>query len=238
MSRYLLAILLLLTSLFGLEKREQLQPMKVSIIIPCHSKHFSLLSYLLNQYSLQTRLPEEVVISLSGVRFLSSAEIQDLENRSWPFALKVIQTQENLSAAENRNIACRESSGDLLLCQDADDFTHRGRVEVIKSLFEQYKIDFLVHGFTFDYSDLRKPIPKNFAELCVYQHEASQDLLQQRLHRGCPALVREVFQKIQWVDVPIEDAVFNSKVQQQFKTAVMLSLPLIYYRPIYRPDPR
>ncbi|HSX26762.1 MAG TPA: glycosyltransferase [Chlamydiales bacterium] len=233
----ILLAILLCTSFFGLEKREDLQPMKVSVVIPCHSKHFSLLSYLLSQYSQQTRLPEEIVISLSGVRFLSSAEIRELENRTWPFALKVIQTQENLSAAENRNIACRASSGDLLICQDADDFTHLRRVEVIQYLFENYKIDVLMHKFTMDYSDLRIPVPKDILPYCALHCEAVETAFH-NLCQGCPALTKEVFQEIQWPSVPGEDSVFTGLVCHRFKNFVILSFPLYLYRPIYRPDPR
>src|SRR5579862_7731339 len=127
------AILFLLCGgLSSLERRPRPQPMKVSVIVPCHSSHPHFLENLLLQYLKQTSIPHEVVISLSQIDRVDPVEIAKIQNRRWPFILKLITHPDQLCASANRNAACRESSGDLLIMQDADDIPHRQRVEVIK----------------------------------------------------------------------------------------------------------
>jgi hypothetical protein len=67
--KFILLFLMLTNTLLalGLEKRTQVQPMKVSVIIPCHSKHAVHLRNLLACYRRQSIPPDEVVISLSNI---------------------------------------------------------------------------------------------------------------------------------------------------------------------------
>lgn len=129
-------------ALFGLEKRDQPISHKVSVIVPCHSDHFPLLRTLLLQYQGQSVKPDEIVIALSNAGAVDPHQLGFLKKCSWPFELKIIESPHQQEPAVNRNLACRASTGDLIICQDADDLPHRQRVQVIKYLFEHYEIDF------------------------------------------------------------------------------------------------
>lgn len=85
---------------FGLEKREMPLYLKTSVIIPCASSHFPLLEGLLISYAKQTRLPDEIVISLSAADSIGRIGIAALEQKSWGFALKIIPHEEACSRGE------------------------------------------------------------------------------------------------------------------------------------------
>ena len=60
-----------------------------TLIIPCAGLHFPHLSHLLETYTHQTTLPDEVIVSLSSVRCLDSAAIAQLENQTAQTRIKV-----------------------------------------------------------------------------------------------------------------------------------------------------
>lgn len=208
--------------------------LKVSVIIPCHHRHFEFLEKLLSAYMSQLEPLDEVVISLSGVEHVPAAQLQRFERRSWPFCLKLIKTVGPKDASDNRNIACLNSTGDLLICQDADDLAHRQRVKVIRYLFEHFEIDLLLHQFELQTFSEQRPIQVEKApELCFrfntwYEHEVLS-----YVQHGCPALMRYVWESVQWEKNPngLEDTWFNWRVCQQFSHKAILFLPLIAYRP-------
>jgi len=206
--------------------------MKVSVIIPCHSKHFHLLGALLSQFRNMTVFPNEIVISISGCKKIDPLRIETLELFNYPFALKILKHQEQFDPSDNRNFACRESTGDLLICQDADDWPHIQRVEIIKCLFENYKIDYLIHRFTLDPNEWQERYEIDAARFCTLRRDAVNETFV-HVAQGCPAFTREVFSRVQWEPFPgggAEDGWFNSRVAQVFERSVILSLPIYYYR--------
>lgn len=212
----------------GLIVRDKYTPMKISIIVPCHFKHFPYIHELLNCFSNQTVLPDEIVISLSEAGKISSDEISAIENSEWPFKLTIVQNQDKMNAGKNRNTACANSSGDLIICQDADDIPHPQRVEIIKILFETYEIDHLLHYWT------RSPfVTYSFDE--VFSRCFSIKKLKPSLGDityGNPAFTREVWKKIKWTEKNIkgEDVQFNLQAYNQFQRKLILNLPLLNYR--------
>src|SRR6185436_18764768 len=114
-------------------------------LIPCHPAHFVFLENLLQCHAQQTVVPDEVVISLSQGWKIPERARSDLTSREWPFKLVLLTHAHKLCAGENRSMAADNSSGDLLICQDADDLPHPQRIEIIKHLFEHFEIDHLRH---------------------------------------------------------------------------------------------
>lgn len=140
---------------------------KVSIIIPCHSKHAIYLPELLQAYASQTVLPDEVVIAVSESELMPDALLKVLQNSKWPFPIKYVLSKEKAFAGENRNKACAIATGDLFVCQDADDLPTTNRIEVIKYFFNTHEIDHLMHLFNF------RTYPKNANRLKVVIAEAN-----------------------------------------------------------------
>lgn len=193
----------------------------VSIIIPCYQGHFKFLNELILDLCKQTILPNEIVISLSEADKIDREEIDKLRNINVPFKLILIENNMKLFAGENRNIAAANSTGDILICQDADDKPHTQRIEIIKSQFDEQNIDHLMHG----YSKLAKDI--NFTI-----NENSHNIEKRfRLTPGNIAIKREVFAKIKWSKLPRgEDCKFNNDVKKAGFKCAKIFLPLLWYR--------
>ena len=113
----------------------QSNTIKTSVIIPCFYGHFQHLDELMNALCNQTVLPDEIVISLSEIDKLDPILVENFENKQYPFPVKLIKHQERLWAGPNRNSACQHASGDIFICQDADDLPHPQRIEIIKYFF-------------------------------------------------------------------------------------------------------
>lgn len=190
--------------------------LKTSIIIPCCATHAEHLYALVRMYEQQTELPDEIVISLSESHKVPQDIIDALRNETWRFPVKLLLSQEKLFAGHNRNIACENASGDIFICQDADDLVHPQRVEIIKYFFKKYKVKHLMHRFVvlkrdeasslYSYKDLREiefDFPKTFAETYV----------REGITNGNVAIAKTVFNKIKWPSTPRgQDTEFNKEV--------------------------
>ena len=197
------------------------QDITVSIIIPCYHGHFKFLKELILDFCQQTVLPEEIVISLSEVEKIDKIELENLKHIDLPFKLILIENTQKLYAGENRNIAAAKSTGDIIICQDADDKPHPQRIEIIKYQFTESNIDHLIHGYSKKANELDFSFygdPKNFEKKF-------------RLTAGNIAIKKEVFAKIKWTNIPRgEDCKFNKDVKKAGFKSVKLFLPLLFYR--------
>lgn len=120
-----------------------------SIVVPCHSKHARSLNELIDNLEQSSVLPDEVVISLSGVKNIAEGVVGNIK-KSNKFKISIIVANEELSEPNNRNLACSNATSDILICQDADDLSHYRRIEIIKHFFENYDIQHLMHGMSED----------------------------------------------------------------------------------------
>lgn len=218
----------------------QVWGLSTTVIIPCVASHFHYLEPLLQKYAEQTKLPDEVVIALSQVECLEAGAIVALESGPWPFAVKILQCIGRRSAGVNRNLACEQASGELFLCQDADDLPHPQRVEVVKHLFLRHHLQHLIHGWLSE----GDPLPVFQVDLLPLNKFHSFDDITRfysletararfRPHYGNICLLAEVAKRVKWED-SLEfdrDVAFNQKVYASvFKHLGVTPLPLVVYR--------
>jgi hypothetical protein len=213
-------------------KRKTPTEMTTSVIIPCVAKHFKHLSKLLTAYENQTYLPDQIVISLSEIEQLEENEIAALANYPWAFRLSVLRQFGKKSAGQNRNLACKEADGMLILCQDADDLPHPQRVEIVKYLFEHYIIDHLLHGWI---PEGKSFIPYVKELVQIKKFDAYWDAINSStldLQNGQICLLKEVANTVQWNDSfgPGEDLEFNQHVYSHFENTVVAYAALCLYR--------
>lgn len=115
----------------------------IGIAIPCYHGHVPNLKKLLDSIEKQTRVPDMVAISCSGVEEVPYKE------EDYSFPLKFILTKDKKNAAQNRNIAGKYLNTDIISFMDADDQIHPQRTEIIEKVFS-YPIHLFVHNLTFD----------------------------------------------------------------------------------------
>lgn len=209
-------------------KRASPQEMTLSVVIPCSGVHFQHLAFLLKEYARQTRLPDEVVIGLSLIETLPKEEIAALETQRWPFRLKLLKHEGKRSAGMNRNVACTRATGDVILCQDADDLPHPQRVEIVKYLFENYEIEHLLHEWIppegeFLTYDKEEVLPERFKKY---------DEITWEVHNGNVCLLRSLTKYSHWDDVFFcdHDTHFNRAVYRRCKNTAVIHSKLVMYR--------
>lgn len=214
-------------------KRREPKSFSSSVVVPCHHLHAKYLKRLCENYSRQTSLPDEMVISLSGCRYVDWEYVEEVRSACWPFNVKFVFSDDNKTEAQNRNLAAKAATKDILICQDADDLAHPQRVEIIKYYFNKYDIVHLIHltagvddEFSF-FSDISK---------IEYFHV---DRLDQLSGFGLPfangpvALLASLMKKMQWDETLASGALgadmrFNSLVYQKYKKTI--AVPARIYR--------
>lgn len=216
-------------------KLPQIADIKISIIIPCYYKHACHLYSLLRRYEHQTRLPDEVVISLSEVQLVDEEILKELQNERWAFPVTLLISDRKQLAGQNRNSACRVAKGDVFICQDADDIPHPQRVEVIHYFFSRYKVNHLMHRYTrltpshkdecfTTYFDPEKMM---FASLDTYEKAISI----YSFTNGNIAMRRQVFDTIKWTNkIRGEDVRFNREAYIKVSPCFTLRDSLYGYR--------
>ncbi len=207
----------------------------VAIIVPCHYRHFYFLEELINSYACQTELPDEMVISLSEAYRIPEDDIISLTNKPCPFKVILVSHNDSLSAGGNRNIACEHSSGDIFICQDADDLPHPQRVEILKYIFRHSRFDHIIHRWIkvdqIDQIDRWHDYDCN--HLHYYKINSLKDLKRfDSLTYGCIAIRKSVWEKIRWPTSQKvgEDIKFNRRCIRIFKNTAVLDAPLLIYR--------
>lgn len=210
---------------------------KVSIIVPCHSAHFPLLDELLVAYAKQTVLPTEIVISLSQVNSIQPELVTAFEKKVWPFTVIVLKHSQKYPAAINRKFAARASSGDLLMFQDADDLPHPQRVEIVKFIFENNRIDHLIHSCV---PETREFVPytiesivlkKTYFEALLGGIHGGPEIIP--LHHGHACMLRKVIMNADWqpTNEPGEDLHFNIGAFRRFPSSCYITpLRLVLFR--------
>ncbi len=224
---FISSLFFLSSSLFG--------EVDISVIIPCYHGHFWHLEGLLTELTYQTFLPDEVVIALSESHLVDQEEIDRLQAQDWPFFLKLIQTTDRRYSGTNRNIACENAEGRLLILQDADDIPHFQRIEIIKSFFDEYQPEHLLHSYDCDSDDFPLRERYSYEDIPVQWVYSWAEMNQcGPAHHGNIALTRSVFERIRWNDKKRgADVDFNILCIQTFQKTLVVKVSLLNYRQRY-----
>jgi glycosyltransferase involved in cell wall biosynthesis len=189
----------------------------------------------LERYAEQTCLPNEVSISLSACKELDRHAIRELEQAPWPFSLKMFLHKENKTAGENRNWARMQASGDILICQDADDLPHPQRVEIVKYIFEHFDVEHLIHswaegGHFLPYHLSEIPLCRS-NRLHIFEGFRQEDGSIIPLHNGNICLSREFARRSRWdpLDDGQEDVRFNYRACEISQKTYLTPLGLIHF---------
>jgi len=200
---------------------------KVSVAVPCYEGHVAFLRPLLEAYAEQSRVPDEVVISLSGCAKIEEGVIEEIE-AGWPFEVKVVRWDERRTEAENRTAACLNTTGDVVLTNDADDIPHRQRVEVVTYFMERYPHCMcLIHTWTEDLNCVIDPAGVGRFFLRHWNDFYRWEMT----HSANIAIRRGVLKRVQWRNLDWGvDRDFLIRCQKVFHKTMVIDAPLIEYR--------
>jgi glycosyltransferase involved in cell wall biosynthesis len=223
--------------------------MKTTIAIPCSLSHVGFLNEAIGSIVNGSILPEEILIAISPVELKKENQILEALKRH-ASNIKVVFSKEKLNAAMSRDFLTSYISGDIVIYQDADDYQHPQRVEIVKRFFENYDIVHLCHSFNFvcegcfgniEYSNIRFIDGKTIYDR-VFNSDFSNEIVDgafgnkstvQRISAGATCVKREVLDKIKWRDFSYsncEDYWFCTNVFKTFNKTFFIDSPLYNYR--------
>ncbi len=206
---------------------------KITVMVPCWHGHAHYLEPLLEELAGQTLRPDEVVVSLSESGIVDPVAIERLETHRWPFDLIILTETKRLYAGPNRNRAFDFATGELIICQDADDLPHPQRIEIIHAVYRDYAPDHIMHNYILDGSKEVGWEAFDLNEIPVRRPTSWHSLLRdfKKVTHGNVAVSRRVLSKIKWPNMRVgEDCAFNKKCLEYFGNTVVIDWPLYLYR--------
>lgn len=191
--------------------------LRISVVVPCAASHVTRLSELLPALRSQTRVPDEVVVVVSGC---AAAAVPDLGNSV------VVHSVERLSAGAARNRGTEAATGSVIVYQDADDIPHPQRVEIVADLFEAYAVEHVSHFFMPTIEDR----PFSLAE-SVASSSYTGDIVT-GVTCGNVAVARDLALRVRWPEHfgAGEDQEFNRACYAASQLGAVTRLPLLAYR--------
>jgi hypothetical protein len=193
--------------------------LKISVVIPCDSKHLHNMQYVFDMMLKSTRIPDEVVVRFSSMGSVpikaSSAVIQEGQRLFKEFKYACLNTPEY--SGPNRQVASEMATGDLIIYQDADDLPHYRRFELIDKYFEQTGCMHLNHAYYHNTEWHTQPVfddsikmvesgvlfnryfPDGDISKC-WAHSYGYDLgfSYPLIHTGATSIRRDVLEKVKW----------------------------------------
>lgn len=201
----------------------------VSVIIPCHYKHICLLEELLDSIARQTKLPDEVVISISEIEKVNHKKLARMQSKSYPFSLNILLHRGVKYAGENRNSGCEAAKGAILIFQDADDLPCRQRYEAIIHIFKTTPAKQVIHKWI--PAGTKEPFYVIKKIKCYRIPSWEYYTTCQMQHNGNMAIRREVFEQIKWpTSAHFEDTNYNKAIIEKFRQTFYMEADLVIYR--------
>lgn len=186
----------------------------LSVCIPCINTHIPLLDRCVKSIFEQILHPNEVIISISSVENIKkTTELVDdmLEKYKTKLVIKVLYTSKKKYAGDNRNIAIRASTGDIISFIDADDIMYSNRLYSIMRIFTMVKDCYgILHYFT--ENDQPRVAKWAFDMNDVVQYQYTN-----KLHFGHPSFRRRLFSEFRYSSMPrIQDIKFIEQLLPKY----------------------
>ncbi len=200
---------------------------KISLCVPCIPKHTMFLEELIKNINEQTRNPDEIIISLTETSKKTARRLEKRLRELTKTKLKIASTEEKLFAGPNRNIAVKNSSGDLVSFMDADDLMHPQRLEFIEKVYKKYKPKAIVHSFNMKSKYKNLDLNPNLINI----FERNKKI---HLHNGHITTEKSLFDEIKQKDLQRgQDTIFINDILNKYTRSIChINLPLSIYRQI------
>lgn len=204
----------------------------ISVIIPCYNCA-SLIGETLDSLLRQSFQNFEVICINDGSTDETLSVLTKWKNRA-VLDIKIIN-QKNAGVSSARNAGIKIATGEYILFLDSDDLYHPDFIERLINAIKENAVDVAYCRLSRDYAIFVNPI-QNVKHIKQNQHEAMNNLLYRMPDFGfyCYLYRRARLEKENLLfDVDIcrfEDREFNWKYLCHCNSAVLVDIPLYYYR--------
>lgn len=209
----------------------------ISVVIPCAQEHFSFLIPLLDDFLNQSLYPNEVIISLSEFELIDSNDMTIFENKinNYIFKIILLKNTDKLSPGENRQLGSDKSEYDYIIYQDADDFPHRQRFEILNYIFEKYNANHITHLLTRSSKHFNNR--HKLEDIIPFKWNKRSAIKGSPTTAGNIGVHKRVFEKVKWTNHKVgEDTRFTDAILSKFDNCYRLGITLHLYRPRFSTD--
>lgn len=205
----------------------------LGLVIPATINYINDLENLLENISYQSVKPDVISISISEVEYY-------YPKKDYGLNLIITCHIDKKNGASNRNIGVKNLNTDLISFFDCDDFMHQDRTKFIKSVFQNYNINALVHDYEisepvsfkqkkFDLENFKNQKFENYTlHIDEINHINTKYLFPVDIHEkflyhnAHVTIKKEIFEKIQYDEQHIfPDSLFN-------RNLVLNKIPISY----------
>ena len=208
----------------------------ISVIMPCHYKHYHFLDKLLGYYNIQTLLPKEIIIVLSESEKINENEINKLD-KNYNFQLIIIKKTGISNAGNSRYIGAIEATSSIIVFQDVDDLPHIQRLECVNYYFNKYpNINHICHSYSRRTLYGKYNINNIPIEIINYNiFNDANKMERYKLTNGNISIRKEVLFNVEWIRDKLrgQDVALNKNIYKVYKIFLMIKVPLYIYRQEY-----
>lgn len=207
----------------------------ITVVIPCIPKHFLMIKSLLRRLGEQSKIPEEVIISLSEYEKIDTNFLSEVENTNYLFKLLIIKHKEKKTPGENRQYGSEKASNDHIIYQDADDIPHPQRLEILEHIFNKYDANHITHLLTRTSRGLQNI--HNVKNITAHKWKVRSSIKGSATSAGNIGINKRVLEKVSWTNHKLgEDTRFTDKVLSEYDNCYRLGIILLLYRTQFSSD--
>eukprot|EP00300_Choanocystis_sp_HF-7_P037290 c5336_g1_i1.p1 GENE.c5336_g1_i1~~c5336_g1_i1.p1 ORF type:complete len:343 (+),score=79.19 c5336_g1_i1:23-1051(+) len=222
----------------------------ITVCVPCMPRDIATLPNVFRSIRENTMQPKQVVVALSETRSTQAAEVEAMLKTIFPNT-KVVSTEAQQYAGENRNRAVAAASTPYVTFIDADDEMHPQRIQIVTEALQETGVKCVLHAYSMHRDQMEKKFdwhsvrPQMGAE--IYQNvltvEGTDNIVETGVglhlnwvHHGHPSCRHEVLTYIPFTKQPRgQDSVFLREVLNRYgsndSTMMFIELPLTVYHP-------
>ena len=204
--------------------------MDISVVIPCIFFHFKHIPDLLNLYTHQTLIPNEIIVSVTESDNILE-DILKVENKTFPFNLKIIKNKGKIRAGLNRQIGSKLAKNKFIIYQDADDMPHNQRVEIMNYFFTKKNANHITHLVTSSPRELvKQPYTMETIKYIEWRKRENRPGFRGTT-LGNIGIKKDILKDISWSEHFVgEDTRFTDKILEKYENCYRVSATLLYYR--------
>ena len=199
----------------------------ISVCIPCIEKHIIFLPLCIENIYKQTKLPNEVIISVSNVKCEKTVRdyIETQLKKYTDLNIILAITTECKYAGENRNIAIAMSKCNIITLIDADDLMHYDRIKILNEIFASFP-DCIGILHYFKENNMPDIEPRVFNQNSLDKYSYST-----KFHFGHFSFRRKLFDEYQYSAKPRgQDLEYIAQIIPKYlKNIYVYKEPLTYY---------
>jgi glycosyltransferase involved in cell wall biosynthesis len=209
----------------------------ISLCITCYDGDYHLLVPLLTKFATQVVLPDEIIISSSGVKEEDLIPLEVLHVNGEEVPIINHNSEERTMQSVARNAGARVSTKDVIVFFDVDDIPHPQKIEVTRDIFNGTEVQAFIHGYKSGEDKTFDDIDEITYCRVIAKHPENTNIITEEgvggIHHSHIAVRREVFDKVQFNESAeyyrLEDGKFCQDIVDARLSFVFSKLKLVYY---------